>query len=221
MVDDQIFREVDEELRKERLQAIWKKYGTWIVGGVVGVVLIVGGLGIWQNWQVSQRQAAGDEFIQALKLVSKGEGEKAAKLFEKLSDDSPSGYELLARLHLAATRAKNGQTAEAEILYKKIAVDPSVDKILGDYAKLNLALLRLDGASYKETSEALGSFVTAKGTWRGTALEVIALAAMKEGKLDEAKKNFNEIIAARSLPSALKRRAQIMLDVIATRKAGG
>ena len=221
MVDDQIFREVDEELRQERLQAIWNKYGTLIVGGVVALVCVVAGFIFWQNWQTSKRQDAGDRFVEALQLMGKGETEAANKIFSTLQADGPGGYELLASLHLAANKAKKGETAQAEVIYKKILQNPSADKIMTDYAKLNLALLKLDGASFEETKTALSTFLDEKAAWRGTALEVIALSALKEKNLDEARKYFSQIVTDRASPAALKRRAQTMLDVIAARKAGG
>ncbi len=216
MVDDNVFREVDEELRRERLAKLWELYGVYVVGVAVGVVLLMLGGIWWQNKQISDRQAAGDKFIEALRDVSKGEDKKAEDAFKGLINDSPAGYELLARLHLAASKASSGETGEAEILYKKVALDPSADKILRDYAKLNLAILRLDAATYDETLAALGEFIKPGAMWRGTANEVIALAAYKEGKLDIAKKRYSEIIVEAGAPSALKRRAQVMLDVIAT-----
>jgi len=221
MVDDQIFREVDEELRQERLQAIWNRYGTLIVGGIVALVCVVGAVVFWQNWQNSKRQDAGDRFVDALQLMGKGETEAANKIFGALQADGPGGYELLASLHLAANKAQKGETAEAEVIYKKILQNPSADKIMTDYAKLNLALLKLDGASFEETKTALGSFLDEKTAWRSTALEVIALAALKEKKLDEARKYFSQIVIDQASPASLKRRAQIMLDVIAARKVGG
>lgn len=219
MVDDQIFREVDEDLRRERWAQLWERYGTLFLMAALAVVAIIAGVLAYQNWQITERQAAGDKFITALQQDSAGKTEEAYKTLEALSEDSTTGYEMLASLHLAARKAAAGQTAEAEVLYKKIAVDGGADKILRDYAKLNLALLRLDGASFDETRDALAEFVIAGGAWRATALEVVALAGLKEDKLDEAQERFSEIVKDNASPSALRRRAQIMLDVIATRRA--
>lgn len=217
MVDDNIFREVDEELRRERLNKYWDKYGSWVIGAAVGFVLIVAGSLQWQNWQTSKRQAAGDQFIEALKLVAQGKDQQAAEKLKTLSESGPQGYEVLSKLHLASVKAANGETGEAEIMYKKIAIDPSADKILSDYAKLNLAMLRLDGATYDETDKALSGFTKKGAMWRPTALELVALAALKEDKLDIAKNRFTDILVDGASPNALKRRAQIMLDVIASR----
>lgn len=221
MVDDQLFREVEEELRKERLAAVWDRYGVMALIGLGVILLGIFGYLWWKNSNLAAQQAAGDRFIEALKLSSQDKNEDALKVFQALSSDSPSGYQALSQLHLASLYADQGQQDEAAALYKKISGDPSADKILSDYAKLNLALLQLDGASFDATLKGLSAFLDKKSAWRSLALEVVALAAMKDGKLDEAKARFAEIVADKTAPSSLKRRAQILLDVIATAAARG
>ncbi len=221
MVDDQLFREVEEELRQERMKALWNKYGTMVVAAICGVILLVGGVIAWKNWQVSKRQAAGDQFIEAMRLSSKGKSDEALKLLDSLASDSPAGYEQLASLYSAGLHHEAGRMKEAEELYKKVAENPSADKILSEYAKLNMSMLQLDGASYEKVRDQLSSFIAPGAAWRGTALEAIALAALKNGKLDMAEKHFQQIIDDRSAPVSLRRRAQIMLDVISMRKAAG
>ncbi len=218
MVDDQVFREVEEELRRDRMQAFWNKYATLLIGGVTAALVVISAILWWQSSQISKQQAAGDQFIQALQLSGQDKTQEANKIFESLSKNSSKGYELLSTLYLAGNRVQEGQTAEAETLYKKVSNNPTADKILKDYAKLNLALLRVDGASYDETNKALESFIKPNASWRSTAIEVIGLAAFKEQNWDVAQKHFNDIIANKASPASLKRRAQIMLDVIAARK---
>ncbi|MDB5622431.1 MAG: tetratricopeptide repeat protein [Devosia sp.] len=41
MSQDNIFREVDEELRSDRMRAFWRRFAPYILGAAVGVVLIV------------------------------------------------------------------------------------------------------------------------------------------------------------------------------------
>jgi hypothetical protein len=50
-----IFNEVDEAVRRERLEKIWQRYGTWIIAAAV---LIVAGVGGWRGYDYLQRQKA-------------------------------------------------------------------------------------------------------------------------------------------------------------------
>ena len=43
-----IFQEVDEEVRRERLMQLWKRYGNFVIAAAVIVVLGVGG---WRGYQ--------------------------------------------------------------------------------------------------------------------------------------------------------------------------
>lgn len=219
MVDDQLFREVEEELRQERLKALWDKYGTMIVAGICAGVLVLGGVLYWRDWQVSKRQSMGDQYIEALRYSANGKNDEALKSLEELAKNGPAGYQQLSNLYIAGLKAEQGDLSEAQTLYKKVAEDPASDSILSEYAKLNLALLQLDGASYDQTKQLLSGFIVPGSAWRGIALETMALAALKSEKFEIAETHLKDIVNDKTTPVSLKRRAQILLDVIAARKA--
>ena len=52
---DQFTREVDEEYRRDQMAALWKRWGTLIVGVLVVVVVGVAG---WTFWEGRERQAS-------------------------------------------------------------------------------------------------------------------------------------------------------------------
>ena len=48
-----IFQEIDEELRRDRWEILWQKYGKYLVGCAVA---IVAGTAAWVGWQNYQLQ---------------------------------------------------------------------------------------------------------------------------------------------------------------------
>ena len=36
----EIFREIDEEMRQENLARLWKRFGPYVIGGAVAVIVI-------------------------------------------------------------------------------------------------------------------------------------------------------------------------------------
>ena len=38
-----LFREIEEELRQERFEKLWRSYGRYVIGAAVAVVVAVGG----------------------------------------------------------------------------------------------------------------------------------------------------------------------------------
>ncbi|RMD61147.1 MAG: hypothetical protein D6826_10685, partial [Alphaproteobacteria bacterium] len=68
-----IFKEVDEELRRESLEKIWKKYGAWIIAAAVALILAVAGYQAWQAYDLNRRQKLSEQFEAALVAIQSGD----------------------------------------------------------------------------------------------------------------------------------------------------
>ena len=69
MSNETIFREVDEELRGDRLRNLWRRFGPYVIGAAVAIVLLVAVNEGWSWWQGSQAAAASDKFYAALEIA--------------------------------------------------------------------------------------------------------------------------------------------------------
>ena len=49
-----IFREVDEELKQDRYEKLWRQYGKYVIAGAVLIVAAVAGWKAWESHQTSQ-----------------------------------------------------------------------------------------------------------------------------------------------------------------------
>src|SRR5262245_18087432 len=72
-----IFREVDEDLRREQLKKLWDRYGSYVMGLAILIVVAVGGYKGWEWWELRQAQASGDRFVAALKLAEQNKHDDA------------------------------------------------------------------------------------------------------------------------------------------------
>src|ERR1700741_896169 len=97
-----IFDEVEEEVRKERWEQLWKKYGNYAVALGVVVVLGVAGYRGWQAYQHHLNEEASDAFLAASQMADNGNPAGAESAFAKLAADAPSGYETVAKFAEAA-----------------------------------------------------------------------------------------------------------------------
>jgi len=211
-----IFREVDEELRQERFEKLFKRYGWYVVGAILLVILGVGGYQQWQHHVRSQREAESARFAAALRAEAEGKSADAQALFSALGQESSSGYGTLARLHEAALRAKDGDREGAINVYEAIAADEAVDRPLRDLATILAALQRLgdpnaDLAAMKSRIEPLAAKSAA---WRYSAMEILALIAQKEGRTEDAKKTYHEIADDPDAPQGARARAAQVLAVL-------
>ena len=198
-----IFREVEEDVRNERLEKLWKAYGDYVIALLVLAVLAVGGWQLWLRYQSSERAKASAQFVAAQHIANAAE---AAAAFDKLSKTAPGGYSVLARMGQANALAAGGKPDDAVAIYKDIAAKDSTP--LGAAARLRAAWLLADSAPRADL-EALLQPVNADGSaWKQMAREVLAYSDYKAGKTKEAETQFTALMNDPDAPDALKNRAR-------------
>jgi len=93
-----IFHEVDEEVRRERLQKLWDRYSIYVIALAVLIVSAIGGWRGYEYWEAKKAAAAGAAFESALNLSEAGKHAEAESAFAKIAAEAPAGYRILARL---------------------------------------------------------------------------------------------------------------------------
>lgn len=220
--EDTLMREVEEELRRERMEQLWKKYGSYFLAAAVALVLAVAGYKYYQTSRISAANAAGAAFEEAVHLVDEKKIDEARKAFESLVKTGPGGYRALASLRLAALEADAGNTAKAVGLYQGLVDDAGADPLLKSFAKLQLVALKIGDADFTEVENRLNDLTDDASPWRANARELLALAAFKAGKPDVARKALEQILGDRASPSDVRERAQVLMaEIIAADMAKG
>jgi hypothetical protein len=219
MNEETIFREIDEDLRREQLQKLWEKYGVYVIGAALAIVLGVAGNNGWRYWKAKQAATSGERFETAV-MLTRGEDKRAAMdAFADIAANSGSGYAVLARLRMAAALASEEKIPEAVEIFTEIADDRSVNAILRDFAGIQAAMLRVDDASYDEMQQRLKQFTMAGSRWMHTAHELMGISAYRAGLLNEAADHYQQAISIPNAPAGLQQRAEMMLAIIATPQA--
>jgi hypothetical protein len=201
-----IFREVEEDVRRERLEKIWKAYGNLII---LGVVLLFGGIAGWQFWQrheLQERQKVSDAFMAAQRITNP---QAAASAFADLARGAPKGYAQVARLSQAGAMFASGQRSDAIDLYKQIAKEDSGP--VGSVARLRAAWALADTASRKDLAELLKPLDQPGNAWRPNAREVLAYADYRAMDSKSALAKYSELAMDPNSPEGLRGRAQAMM----------
>ena len=216
MIDqrDSLAREVDEELRREQLLKLWEKYGTFIVAAVLLVVLGVGGVKYYQYRTTVAAEAAGARLAATTRKSGQESSAEAQKVLEEIGTSGPAGYATLARLRLAAADREAGKLAEAAAAYEAIAKDASGDRLLADFARLQAASLKVDTASWTDMQNRLNDLAADGNPWRASARELLGLAAVKAGKSEEARQQFQRLLSDRDTPASIAERARILMAML-------
>lgn len=186
MSDDLIFREVDEDVRRERMEAAWKRYGGLALGGALLIVAIVAGSVFWKDYEKSSREEQGARFEAARSLLVEERYAEAAAAFEALAADAGDGYRLLADLRAAEARALAGESDAALSAYQRMLQASVGDEGTADVIRMKAALLALETQGAEAAMAQLGDLAERDGPFRSAAREIKAAALLAKGDREAA-----------------------------------
>lgn len=209
-----IFREVEEDLRKEQAKRLWRRFGPYVVLLAILIVLATAGWRGWLYWRGLQAAATGDRFVNALNLANDGKHDDAMKALADLQATGTGGYPILAKMRSAADLAIAGKTDEAVKAYDDLAAAPSTPPLLKTLSRLRSALLLSDTADLAAMKTRIGDLAATGGPWRNAAREILGLTAWRTGDVDAARGYFNDIATDPTASEAAKSRAQLMQELI-------
>jgi len=205
-----IFREVEEDVRRDKLEKFWKQYGGLVIGLVVLVLLAVAGYQGWQRYQASQRAKDAAQFMAAEKARSPQE---AAKDFADLTPKAGAGYVLLSRLEQANALLAAGQKKDAIALYTDIAGQDQGS--IGAVARIRAGWAEADTASRADLENLLRPLNDNANAWRFLAREILAYSDWRAGKVLAASGEFNQLAADNNAPDSLRNRTRAFAQFLA------
>lgn len=211
-----IFREVEEEVRRERYEKLWKKYGDYVVAFVALIVIAAAGYRLWVYYEQRAREQASDAFAAAEQLLESNRADQAATAFAKLADSAPSGYAIVARLQNADALEAAGNSEQAIALYKKIAEGD--DPLLAAVARIREGWALVETTPRLQMETLLAPLTDPTSPWRFTAREILAYSDYRAGKLDAAEKEYQTLAGETDAPIGVRQRANAMATFL---KAGG
>jgi hypothetical protein len=208
-----IFQEVDEDLRRDKALAFWKKYQNHLIGFAIIAVAATAAVSGWRYYRQQQIDADGAAYLQALQTLEK-DPKAAASQFDALAKDG-GGFAVLAQFQQANQVLKDGDKAKAAEQFTAIANNGSVDKALKDLAAVLGGLAWLDAGKPEEATKLVTPLTGDDQPYRFSALEIQGQAALAAGDKAKAKAIYGQLKQLGSLPTApqgVSARAEIMLD---------
>jgi hypothetical protein len=212
-----IFREVDEEVRREQFQKLWERYGNLIIALAVLIVVAVGAWRAYQWWEAKKAAEAGAAFEAAATLAEQGKHQEAEAAFAKIAADGTPTYRMLARFREAAEVAQRDPKA-AIAIYDQLAKDGGIGAPLQDLAALRAGMLLVDTAPYDEVGQRLEPLTAPDRTFRHSARATLALSAWRAGDTKALRRWSDMILADAETPANTRGQVEMLLALSDSRK---
>jgi hypothetical protein len=210
-----LFREIEEDLRRDQVKQLWEKYGIYVVGLAVAIVLAAAVIVGWRAYERSRNEAASAGYDAIVAAAASQKPEETAKAFADFAATAPGGYATLAKLRQAAALLEANDRKGAVAVYDAIANGSGGTSIMRDMARVKAGLLLADTISYDEMKSRMAAVSDADNPWRANAHELVGLAAWKAGKYAEAETEFDAIVNDAQASPGLRDRAHVMQALLA------
>lgn len=208
---DSFIEEVTEEVRRDRLFAMFRKYG-WI-GGLV-VLGIVGGAA-WNEWQKAQAMARaqgfGDAMMDALDVG--GTVERREAMAAVPADGAQIG---LRALMIASDPDGDGADSKAASLaaLEALIADTTQPEVYRDIAQLRRVMVAGADLPLADRRAALESIAAPGRAFRALASEQLAYLLIEEGKTDAAIAALAALMQDQGATQALRARASEVITAL-------
>jgi len=211
---ESFIEEVTEEVRRDRLFALFRKYG-WIA--VLGVVLIVGGAAVTE-WRKAANRAAAQAFGDAV-MVALEQGTAPARRTALAA--VPASGDRAAILNLMLASDPTDDRAGTLAALDKVAADATLPASYRDLAVLRRVVVAGAEMALADRRAALDPIAAPGRPFRPLALEQLAYLLVEAGDTAGAIAALQALSQDQQAPSGLRQRATQMMVALGGAVAAG
>ena len=206
-----IFQEVEEDIRSDKVRSIWKKYRVYIILLLLLIVCSVGIKSFWDYYKLKNLETRSENYFKAIDLINQDGGIggiQALTTFSEQNGENENYLTMISNFTEAALRRNNNDLKNSLEIYSVI-INGDVDITYKDYAKIQSAEVLMELKNYKEAkvflSEVTGSLFS------NIAKEYTGYIELYEGNTSKAKDIFQEIVDDASVQNTIKDRIKEIL----------
>jgi hypothetical protein len=200
-----VFAEVDEALRQDRLLAFWQKNGALIITFIVLTIALTGAISVYKSWDYSVRTSQTDEMLATL------DAPDFPNNINENSFELRPGLKAIGLLTSAGALAEEGKKNDALKLYKQVSDDKSLPadfRELGTLMSTRLEYQATESNPQALTKKLLSIAENKNSPWQHLAyIDLAVLSAHRENNYEQARKYLKPVLDNKSLPGTLRTRA--------------
>ena len=204
-----IFRQVDEDLRKEKLTSFWNKFKTYIISITL---LLITSVSVYQYLEMTEYNEKVLTIESYYKASNSKLDEEMLERLEKIETRNEFSENLIdlkiADIYLTKGDAEQGSEKLAQIFKSENK------SILSDLALYKYLMLKIDEISLSEINNLIENFYTKENDFNYLFSELVGIKNIIDGQYLEGKIIFESLLDNASVSSEIKIRAQKYINII-------
>ena len=211
MVD--FINEVEEELRKDDYNKFLRKYGPFLLGLIIAVVLIAAYFEFSKARNERAARSVSAAYVEASEIAADGEVDDAIRRFLAIAEKSPSGYAGLSYMRAASLQLDKGEALESVRLFDQ-AADAFEKPRHADLARLKASYVLVGQGRYDDARTRLVPMSQKDAPYEYLSRELLALSLKETGDINGAKAEYSYLENIPGVPPTVQARAKQAMTLI-------
>ncbi len=217
MADD-LIHEVEESLKQERLERLWKDYGSYLIAAIILTILLTALVTGWRGWNSKVNISQTSSVIEAL------EQEDQVSELEKIMTGLRPGHRAISHLTAAGLLLRDDKKEEALKHYKGAANNKDLAPVFRDLAQL--MAVRLEWSMEESETGPQTLLAMLKPLWEDQSspwqwharMQAAIIEAHANTDYTAAHDHLSAVMTAQNIPSSLIERARALDQVYALKE---
>lgn len=212
---DALLQEIVDDVKSDELRNLWNKYGLFIIIFVAVVITAAVSFETFKSWVNKRNQEVSNAYAVALSLQNQGRLDESLTLLQDIAQRNSGVYRDIAKLQIANIYFEQNKPQEAAALLQELVSSGAKNDQMQEIAAIKLASYKIDSnAPAQEVKELLEPLADKDDANYNVARELMAMLAIRDGNLTEAKAQYEKIMTAPNISDSMKARAQDMLSLL-------
>ena len=208
-----IFNEVDEDIRKERYKKLWSRYGKYLIGLILSIILVFSINQYLVSKNIADNKKLLEIYFTASEEIEKKQFELANESLNKIYNDKNDTLAAFSAFKLSESFLKNNNKIGAIASLENIFSNDSFETIYRELALYKYIMINFDVLDISNIESKIGIINIKESQLSSYFKELLGIKYITIGDKAKASSIFNELSSSENTPFDLKIRLEKLIQI--------
>ena len=199
-----IFNEVDEDIRKERYKKLWSRYGKYLIGFIISIVVIFSLNQYLVSKNIAHNERLLDIYFTASEEIEKNQFELANESLNRIYTDNNTTLAAFSAFKMSESYLKNNNKIDATAVLENIFNNSSFETIYRELALYKYIMINFDALDISDIESKVSIINNNERKFKPYFKELIGIKYISIGDKSRASLIFKELSSSENTPFDLK-----------------
>ena len=211
-----IFNEVDEDIRKERFQNLWSKYGKYIIGFLVLIIIIFSLTQYLQSKNISDNKKILDTYFIAVESIELNQLDLANQNLKNVYNEKNKILAAIGGIKLSQAFLEDNNKTKSLSLLEDVYKNNSLESIYRELALYKYIIINFENIEISNIENMIGSIENNSNNnnmFNSYFQEMIGIKYLTLGNNKKANSIFTNLLLDEKTPFDLRMRLDKLIQI--------